>query len=134
MGIIAIISKNVLGLVGIGGFYFFLSQGIEINFDKKKYRNFISLFHLDYGKWEDLPEIDYISVFKTEQTTKVWVSSASANITDTVIRINLFHSNNQKIEAYETQNIDDAFKKAKQIATILDIDILDATEQESKWL
>lgn len=48
--------------------------------------------------------------------------------------LNLFYNRNKKIEAYITQDINDAFEKAKQIATILNVDILDATERESKWL
>ena len=46
----------------------------------------------------------------------------------------LFYDTNKKIEAYSTYKKYDAFEKAKQIASFLNIDILDATERESKWL
>jgi len=128
-------SQYILGLLScIIGLYFLSKEGIEVNFKNKKYRHTKSLFNLSYGKWIDFPEIEYISVFKTTQTTRVWVSSASTNVTEKTIKVNLFYNTNQKIEAYETKNIDDAFKKAKDIAAILNIDILDATERESKWL
>ncbi|WP_157662557.1 MULTISPECIES: hypothetical protein [unclassified Winogradskyella] len=51
-----------------------------------------------------------------------------------MIKLNLFYENNKRIEAYRTYDIEDAFKKAKDIGNLLDVDILDATEKESKWL
>ena len=129
------ISQNILGLLFcILSFYFFNREGIEIDLRNNKIRNTNNLFNLSFGQWKDFPEIEYVSVFRTTQTTTVWVSTASANVTEKTIKINLFYNTNQKIEAYETKDIDDAFKKAKQIATILNLDVLDATERESKWL
>lgn len=120
-------------LCGIA-FIFMYADGIEIDLKLKKYRNIISFFGLHFGKWKTLPNIEYVSVFKTSETTTIRAISAEANVKNDIIKVNLFHNTNQKIEAYNTQNVDDAFKKAKQIATILNIDILDATERESKWL
>jgi len=129
------LSQNILGLLlALSSLYFFIRAGIEFDLTTKKYRQTNNLFNLSFGQWKDFPEIQYVSVFKTRQTTRVWVSSASANVTEHIIKVNLFHNTNQKIEAYETKDINDAFEKAKQIASILNIDILDATERESKWL
>jgi len=135
IGLFLLLVNNVLGLLScIIGFYFFIKEGIEVDFKSKKYRNTKSLFNLSYGEWKEFPKIEYVSVFKTTQTTRVWVSSASTNVTEKTIKLNLFYNTNQKIEAYETKDINDAFKKAKEIAVFLNIDILDATERESKWL
>ncbi|WP_299120723.1 hypothetical protein [uncultured Winogradskyella sp.] len=135
IGIISLLSGNNIGYMSIGlSLYFLKKDGLEIDPENKKYREIISLFSFSFGKWQDLPDIEYVSVFKTSQTTRVWVSTASTKVTSTTIKINLFYNTNQKIEAYETQNIEDAFEKAKQIATVLNIDILDATQTESKWL
>jgi hypothetical protein len=129
------ISQNILGfLFCILSFYFFTTEGIEFDLNNKKYRNTNNLFNFSFGQWIDFPNIDYISVFKTTQTTKVWVSTASANVKEKTVKVNLFYNTNQKIEAYETKDVDHAFKKAKEIASILKVDILDATERESKWL
>jgi len=51
-----------------------------------------------------------------------------------VIHINLFYDRNKKITSFRTQNRKEAFNLAHEIAQILNIDILDATERESKWL
>lgn len=135
IGSITAITGNAIGIIGfVLGFYFLKSDGIEIDLESKKYRNTIHLFGLSYGQWKVLPDIEYVSVFKTSQTTRVWVSTASTNVTNTVIKVNLFYNTNQKIEVYVCDNTDDAFKIAQQIATALNIDVLDATSRETKWL
>lgn len=129
------ITGNIIGIIGIAlGIYFLKSDGIEIDLQNKKYRNIISLFGISYGQWKAFPEIEYVSVFKTTQTTRVWVSTASTNVTNTVVKVNLFYNTNKKIEVYVCDNTDDAFIIAKQIANALNIDVLDATSRETKWL
>jgi hypothetical protein len=126
---------HIFGFVICGlSFFFIHTTGIEIDLENKKYRKVTAFFSLIFGKWLDLPEIEYVSVFKTSETTTIRALSAEANVKNEVIKVNLFYNTNQKIEAYNTDDIDDAFKKAKQIAIVLDIDILDATERETKWL
>ena len=48
--------------------------------------------------------------------------------------LNLFYGGNKKITFYKTDNKTDAFKVAEHFKLALDIDILDATESEKKWL
>lgn len=134
VGSISIFS-DIKGLVPtfIGG-YLLIEDGLEIDFDNKKYRTTKSFFGITFGRWIPLPDIEYVSIFKTKEVTTIWARSASANISNSVFKVNLFHNTNQKIKAYVTKDIDDAFKKAKEIASSLHIDILDATEQDSKWL
>lgn len=59
---------------------------------------------------------------------------ASANFSNNIYKLNLFYDRNQKIEAYRTDDLDDAFENAKYLSEVLNINILDATERESKWL
>ena len=134
VGIVSII-KDIKGLVPLFiGFYLLIQDGIELDYKNKTYRRIKSLFGITIGKWQPLPEIEYISVFKTTETTTVWAASASANVSNAVVKVNLFYNTNQKIEIYNSKNEDDAFSKAKQLAAILHVDILDATSGETKWL
>jgi len=134
VGIITLF-KDLKGLVPLFiGIYLWIQEGVEINLKQSVYRKTKSLFGIALGKWQPLPKIDYVSVFKTSETTTVWAASASANVTNAIIKVNLFYDTNQKLEIYNSKNLEDAFLKAKQIATALDIDILDATSRESKWL
>ena len=134
VGIYSLFS-NFRGFVIIGlGVFMLLIEGSEFNFTDRKYRKIKSILGFTIGKWQPLPEIEYVSVFRTTETTTLRQTSAEANVKTEVIKLNLFYENNKRIEAYRTYDIEDAFKKAKDIATLLTVDILDATEKESKWL
>ena len=135
MGVAWLISGNLFGMIFCGmSVFFFNRDGSEIDLKIKKYRTFIELFGLRFGTWKNLPEIEYISVFSTTESAKVRVLSAEATVKNDIIVLNLFYNGNHRIKAYATTDKEDAFKVAKQIAGILKIDILDATEGESKWI
>lgn len=134
VGIYSLFS-NFRGFIIIGlGVFMLLIEGSEFDFTDRKYRKTKSILGFTIGKWQPLPEIEYVSVFKTTETTTLRQTSAEANVKTEVIKLNLFYENNKRIETYRTYDIEDAFKKAKDIATLLNVDILDATEKESKWL
>ena len=135
LGFLSAFSGNTLGIIFIiSSLFFFKYDGIEINFETKKYRNIYGVLNFKFGKWEDLPDVEYVSVFKTTQTSRVWVSTASTVVTNTFIKVNLFYNTNRKLEIYESEKSDDTFRIAKEIALRLDIDILDATKREPEWL
>jgi hypothetical protein len=134
VGIISLFS-SYQGFISIGiGVFLLLVEGSEFDFKNQKYREIKSILGISFGKWKPIPDIEYLSVFRTNETTTLRQLSAEANVTNEIIKLNLFYDRNKKIEAYNTYDIDDAFKKANEIASVLKIDILDATERESKWL
>lgn len=134
-GIHGAIFNNVFSLVLSGiGVFLVMSKGSEINLDSKKYREFYSVLGIDFGAWKDLPQLEYVSVFKTKENSRVQAMGASANFSNPIIKLNLFHNTNKKIEVYKTEDLQEAFKLAKLLAETFQIDILDATERETKWL
>jgi len=135
MGIAWLVTGNLFGMIFCGmSIFFFNRDGSEIDLKIEKYRTFIELFGLRFGQWKDLPEIEYISVFSTTESAKVRALTAEATVKNDIVVLNLFYNGNHRIKAYATTDKEDAFKVAKQIAGILKIDILDATEAESKWI
>lgn len=135
MGIAWLVTGNLFGMIFCGmSIFFFNKDGSEIDFEINKYRTFIELFGLRFGNWKELPEMEYISVFSTTESAKVRALTAEATVTNDIIVLNLFYNGNHRIKAYSTTDKEDAFNVAKQIAGILKIDILDATEAESKWI
>ncbi len=111
-----------------------LRKGIELDLDEKKYRNIYSIFAINFGRWKELPETEYISVFKTIKNTRSRVITAEATLGFQVFKVNLFYNRNKHIEVYISDEIEDAFSIAKHIATVLDVDILDATTPEKEWI
>ncbi len=111
-----------------------LREGVELKLDSKEYRKIYSVLDINLGVWKQLPAIEYLSVFKTIKNSRARVIAAEANLGFQVYKLNLFYKNNKHIEVYVAEDFDEAFKVAKQIALALEIDILDATEAEKKWL
>ena len=128
--------ETVFGIVPIAFSLVLLrTEGSEINLDSKMYRKVFSMVGINTGKWEHLPDLEYISVFATEENTAVWASSASMNVSEGVYILNLFSETNRKYEIYTSYNKKDAFDKASDIAEILMIDLLDATVTgDFKWV
>ena len=104
------------------------TEGSEIDLFSKKYRTIYSVLGMDFGKWKDIPEIEYVSVFATQENIAIWASSASANVKNDVFKLNLFYDSNKKIEAYTSYDFKDAFKVGHHLADALQADLLDATK------
>lgn len=113
--------------------YTFIREGSEINLHNKMYRTFYSFLGFQVGKWKPIPNFDYVSVFSTSETQQINIISAPVNVKSKVILLNLFYGN-KHITFYKTSDADDAFKVANHFKVALDIDVLDATTRDKKWL
>ncbi|MUV05009.1 hypothetical protein GN157_14930 [Flavobacterium rakeshii] len=109
-------------------------EGSEINLTSKTYRTIRSVFGITVGSWKPIPEFEYVSVFRTKENQTVRVVTAEATTSSEIILLNLFYNRNKHITFYKTNSKEDAFKVAEHFKLALDIDILDATENEKKWL
>lgn len=134
-GITALASGNLLyGLIAVViGINLVILEGSELNLEYKTYRMVKSIFGIKFGKWKPCPRFEYVSVFKTRETKRINVITATTAFNNDIIVLNLFYGNNN-ITFYKIDNKTDAFKVAEHFKLALDIDILDATESESKWL
>ena len=138
-GILAIgifITSNMLfGLIFLAiGINLVLTEGSEIDLENKTYRTVKSIFGINFGKWNPCPKFEYVSVFRTKETQRVNVVTATTAFTNEIILLNLFYNGNKKITFYKTDDKKEAFKVAEHFKLALNIDILDATESEKKWL
>ncbi|WP_300565652.1 hypothetical protein [Flavobacterium sp.] len=140
----------VLSLLGLGMFFLgtifmglifiviglnlILTEGSEINLSNKTYRELKSIFGIHFGKWKPCPEFEYVSIFKTTESQTINVVSATTTLQSQVILLNVFYNRNKHLTFYKTDNKVDALKVANHFKLALDIDILDATESEKKWL
>lgn len=116
------------------GVNFILTEGIEIDLESKTYRTVKSIFGKNFGKWNPYPEFEYVSVFKTKESQRINVVTATTSITSEIILLNLFSKGNKHFTIYKTTDKNDAFKVAEQLKLEFNIDILDATGSEKKWL
>ena len=135
-GLLIFLSENIVfGLIFIViGMGISTKEGIEINLENKSYRELKSLFGFKMGKWKSCPDFEYVSVFKTNQGATIRVITAETTLTKEVILVNLFYSTNKFLTIYKSSLKEDAFKIAKEFSNVFQIDILDATEKERKWI
>lgn len=102
-------------------------SGIDINPKEEKLREFISFFGVKLGSWKSFKNPDYISVFKA----MYYDDDGSKN---DFINVNLFFKNNRHMTVYQTGDTEAAFEIAAFFKESLNINILDATLNEPKWL
>lgn len=116
------------------GFCMLITEGSQIDFDQKVYRNIKSVFGIHIGKWQKLPSFDYVSVFKTIEGKKISVATASTTMRDEVYLINLFYNGGSYITFYKSEDKNDAFKMAMHFSSVLNLRILDSTALQSVWI
>lgn len=128
--------ETIYGIILIGFSVGLLkTSGSEINLDSKTYRKIYSFLGITSGKWQELPESEYVSVFATEENVKVSAIINSTSINNDIYAINLFDVSNVRLEIYSTYNKKEAFDIASDIAEIFMIDLLDATVTgDFKWV
>lgn len=109
-------------------------DGAQINLDNKTYRTIKSILGFHFGSWKPLPKFEYVSVFKTKESTDVNAYGATiGTFKSDIILLNVFYNGNKHITFYKTDDKADAFKVANHFKSALDIDILDATTSDKKW-
>ncbi|WP_310993406.1 hypothetical protein [Aequorivita marina] len=130
-----IFSGTILGIILLGiALKLSLRNGFELDLEQKKYRKVYSIFAINFGVWKALPKIEYLSVFKTIKNSRARVITAEATLGFEVFKVNLFYNQNQYLDVYVSDSMEDAFKVAKHIAVVLELDILDATKPEQEWI
>lgn len=130
LGVYLFTQGTMFGIIFLGfAISFGIRHGIEIDLNKKRYRKVYSVYAINLGAWSNLPEIEYVSVFKTKKNKRARLVTAEATSGITGYKLNLFYSTNKHIEAYFTEDRDDAMKTANHIAEVLDTEVYDATRE-----
>jgi hypothetical protein len=92
--------------------------------DNHRYKIEYCLGPVRFGKWQNLPEIQYVSIFKQLKEND-----------DYVYETNLWYKKNKHFNILESDNIEAVFEMGKRVAKILNVKLLDATVPNSyKWI
>jgi len=98
----------------------------DLHFDLKlkKYKIAYCIGAIQMGKWNKLPDIEYVSVFRQPLV--------EGNIR---FETNLWYQRNKHFNVYESDIKEPAFEMGKQIAKILNVRLLDATiPNKNNWV
>lgn len=131
--------QSLSGLILLGVYpilFFLIKQHLQIDFNTKMCRLGIDCMGFTFGKWQPLPPIEYISVFRKQYRNKSFEDSGELHWNETYEKIEV----NLILNRRETLNVwigDDKFKAieaAKFIGENLNLRVLDATQRDFIWL
>lgn len=110
-------------------------SGIEVDFKNRRYREITAFGGVGFGDWIPLPELKCVSVFKTNLVSTTYSrSNASVTTREPIIQVNLATAQNNRIRLYETENMDEAYPFAKELAGNLGLKVWDATMPQGHWI
>lgn len=96
----------------------------HFDLSKKKYKIVYCIGPLQFGSWNTLPEIDYVSVFKQPKANGEYIYET-----------NLWYNKNKHFNILESEGIEPVFEMGKNVSTILKVKLLDATVPNAyKWV
>ena len=108
----AIVLIIILTVIGLS-----YRQRLYIDLENKRYRPTIETGPLKLGRWVNIKNPEYISVFKKGYSGF-----------QTLFQVNLWFAKNRHINIFEMFDEEEAMSMGFEVSEILNIDLLDATE------
>jgi hypothetical protein len=117
---------NWFGLVAliVGFALSFAVTGIQIDFEKKLHREFISLLGFKLGKWMLIPKIEYVTIFIENTSQRGSVASIDNNFKDSKVKVSLIASKTEKYDAGFFSNKEKALFVGRMCANKLNTKLL----------
>jgi hypothetical protein len=104
--------------------YFSVVKDLLFDLQNRKFKVQYCIGPLKLGQWRNLPEIDYVSVFKQPKANG-----------DFVYETNLWYGQNKHFNIYESTDSSPVFIMGETVAKALNVRLLDATEPNNyKWV
>jgi hypothetical protein len=135
-GIYFLIRNDWVGfiMIPVGMAFSFLIINKKFDLENKKHMEYYGFLGMKFGKWKDIPRIEYVTVFIERSVQGKNVVSISSYHVEKNFRIDLIISKTESISAGHEKDRAAALKKGKEIAKALDTKMLDYTEKDSKWV
>ena len=136
IGIYFIAINNWVGYIMIpSGFIFaFLTIRQKLDLDKRKYRDYYCFFGLRFGKWKDIPNIDYVTVFRERMVQGKNVASISSSHSEESYKVDMIISREEKISATKYTSKEKALDKGMELARAFNCKLLDYTSGKAEWV
>jgi hypothetical protein len=136
LGAYMVFKMNYFGVVSmvVGLPMLLASIGIQIDFDNKSYREFYGLSEIRFGKWQQLPPIDYVTIYIEHYAQRGSVASIDNVSRYSKIKVSLIISPTQRFDAGFFDSKEKAVEAGKMIARNFNTRLLDYTDKEPKWV
>jgi len=123
-----------IGFIVIGPALFLLKTGIRINFKERSFQEYRGVFRLYFGKWEKLPEIEYVTVYRETESQGMNVQSVSGENINTHYNTDLIFPEPNRLMFKSFQDKTAAIEAGKLLAEKLHTRLLDYTSGEPVWM
>ncbi|MFZ4704900.1 MAG: hypothetical protein ACOYMF_02725 [Bacteroidales bacterium] len=135
-GCIMVITANYFGIgfIIIGPTFFLLKTGIRINFKEQSFQEFRGIQGLYFGKWEKLPEIEYVTVYMETESQTLNTHSIISESTDSYYNTDLIFPEPNRLQVISFPDKSDAMKAGKLLSQKLHTRLLDYTSTEPVWM
>ncbi len=138
---ITIYASVILGLIltilTIG--FLLIKSGLEIDTEANIMRRYSRIFGYVSGKWAIIPELDYVTVVSVKITSKKYQASGAIYVqspsSDVKYRVNLATKDRRNpVIKVLTSEKNEAISEALKIGEALDLNVLDSTSPDRKWI
>ncbi len=135
-GGIMLISENLFGIgfILIGPAFFLLKTGIRINFENRSFQEYKGVLGMYFGKWEKLPEIEYVTVYQETESQGMNVQSISGENNDTHFNTDLIFPEPHRLKVISFPDKTAAMEAGKVLAEKLHTRLLDYTSEDPVWM
>lgn len=115
------IGALIIGLLVISSY-----SGTLIDFNRKEFREYLSIGGYKFGEWIALPDILKIKVISTSFVSSNTPNGISPTLSGkvTVFKTLIYSNSSKPIFSFEYSNIDEAVKHAKRLAAELNTDLV----------
>lgn len=109
-------------------------NNVYFDLENRKYKKEIVVGPFKTGKWIELPEIDYISVFR-QAWSKDSDGDGRTDSSGYVYNVNVWHNTSKHFTIYSNGYPEASLEMGRQLALKLNTDLLDATNPQNKeWV
>ncbi len=108
-----------------------LSDGIQIDFENRMSRDYMSVLWLKFGKWHKLSEPDYITVFIQNLSQGMNMTSITSNNPSSDYRVSIIGKDDSQTDAGLYKKKDVALKNAEMLAGKFGIKYIDKTNPKN---
>lgn len=113
------------------GVHYSRVRNLYFDLTNMEYKNENVVGPVKTGKWVTLPEIEYISVFRSKDGDDDGMTDTSGHNYE----VKMWHHTSKHFTIYSSAEPEPALEMARYIATKLQVDLLDATvPNDSKWV
>ncbi len=108
-------------------------NGVKIDFDQKRSKEYFGLFGMELGKWQDLPELERIVLVKSNYSRVMGSKGSSSKFRFTEFRA-LLVGEDFKMPVAVTKTAEKILTAARLVSEKMNIPILDCTKKPPAWV